>query len=95
MLHIAYCQISAHPAYCGPSGNYCKEPIYSSNGAILNDVTRIDEVYKICRQIQDLYVDKFRFKIQQLLHPILILFAFTRSHIIFRSFLSTMHFAIL
>lgn len=70
MLRIAYCQISAHPAYCGPSGNFCKEPIYSSNGAILNNVTHISEVYKICRQIQDLYVDKFRFKMQQLLHSL-------------------------
>lgn len=68
MLKIAYCQISAHPAYCGPSGNYCKEPVYSSQGTILNEISHIGNVYNICSQIQEVYTEKFKFKIQQVLH---------------------------
>lgn len=70
MLRIAYCQISAHPAYCGPNGNYCKEPIYSSDGTILNELKQINEIDKICLQIENLYIQKFIFKIQQLLHAL-------------------------
>lgn len=70
MLRIAYCQISAHPAYCGPSGNYCKEPVYSSQGTILNDISHISNVYSICNQIQEVYIAKFKFKIQQVLHKL-------------------------
>lgn len=68
MLKIAYCQISAHPAYCGPSGNYCKEPVYSSQGTILNEISHVGNVYNICSQIQEVYTEKFKFKIQQVLH---------------------------
>lgn len=70
MLRIAYCQISAHPAYCGPSGNYCREPIYSSQGTILNEISHIDSVHNICTQIQEVYIGKFKFKTQQLLHKL-------------------------
>lgn len=67
MLRIAYCQISAHPAYCGPSGNFCKEPVYCANGSIFNELKHINEVDKICTKIEELYNNKFTYKIQQLL----------------------------
>lgn len=70
MLRIAYCQLSAHPAYCGSNGNYCKEPIYSSDGLVLSDAICVDKIYKICRQIHELYINRFKYKIQQLLYTI-------------------------
>lgn len=70
MLRIAYCQISAHPAYCGPSGSYCREPIYSPEGAILTSLSDIGEVHNICNKIQNMYIEKFFLKVQQLLHEL-------------------------
>lgn len=67
MLRIAYCQISAHPAYCGPNGNLCKEPVYCMDGPIFTEFKHINEIDKMCTKIEDLYIDKFTFKIEQLL----------------------------
>lgn len=70
MLRIAYCQMSAHPAYCGPDGNYCKEPFYGNDGPILTHVTGNPNVNRICGQIESLYNKKIEFKLQQLLHEL-------------------------
>ena len=48
MLRIAYCQISAHPAYCGANGNFCREPVYDAGGAVLTETSQIGTVNEIC-----------------------------------------------
>ena len=51
MLKIAYCQISAHPAYCGANGNFCREPVYDAGGAVLTETLQIGTVNEICEKI--------------------------------------------
>ena len=70
MLRVAYCQISAHPAYCGSNGNFCKEPIYDADGAILTSISQIGAVNEICNKIQSLYLKEFALKIQHLLQSL-------------------------
>lgn len=70
MLRIAYCQISAHPAYCGPNGSYIKEPIYDEKGPILNCLSEVQSIYGLTKQIEDLYLAGFLRKLQQILHSL-------------------------
>lgn len=70
MLRIAYCQISAHPAYCGANGNFCREPVYDAGGAVLTETSQIGTVNEICDKIYGLYTKKFCLKIQHLLQTL-------------------------
>ena len=70
MLKIAYCQISAHPAYCGANGNFCREPVYDAGGAVLTETLQIGTVNEICEKIYSLYTKKFCLKIQHLLQTL-------------------------
>ena len=70
MLRIAYCQISAHPAYCGANGNFCREPVYDAGGAVLTEISQIGTVSEICDKIYGLYTKKFCLKIQHLLQTL-------------------------
>ncbi|MCL1999499.1 MAG: hypothetical protein FWG65_12110 [Turicibacter sp.] len=65
-MKIAYCQLSALPAYNGKYGTYCKEPCIDTEGAILGSIND-RTIENICKKIETQYNEIFMNKLDSIL----------------------------